>query len=84
MLEKIKTVADATAKGRILVTLEGGYELKAISRSIVNCMQVLAGDKFTERDENAPKTDPEILNYTRENVIQAIKERFAGIWKFQK
>ncbi len=84
MLEKIKKVADKTAKGRILITLEGGYELKAISRSIVNCLEVLAGDKCTERDENAPNTDPEILNYTRENVIQAVKERFAGIWKFNK
>ncbi len=84
MLEKIKKVADKTAKGRILVTLEGGYELKAISRSIVNGLQVLAGDKCTERDENAPNTEADILNYTRENVINAIKERFAGIWKFNK
>ena len=84
MLEKIKRVAETTARGRILITLEGGYELKAISRSILNCLQVLAGEKFTEREENAPNTDQDILNYTRENVIKVIKERYSGIWSFKK
>ncbi|OLS14476.1 MAG: histone deacetylase superfamily protein [Promethearchaeota archaeon CR_4] len=84
MLQKLKVVADKIAQGRILVTLEGGYELKAISSSIVNCLQALGGDPCTEKNDNAPKTDPDILGYTRENVIKAIKDRFSEFWKFQK
>ncbi|HMF33159.1 MAG TPA: histone deacetylase [Candidatus Lokiarchaeia archaeon] len=82
MLGKIKDVADKICQGRLLVTLEGGYELKAISRSIVNCLEVLAGDDCTEIDENNPKTDPEIMEYTEQNIIKGLKAKLANYWHF--
>jgi acetoin utilization deacetylase AcuC-like enzyme len=39
----VKEVADRHCPGRIVLTLEGGYDLEALSRSVRACVQVLAG-----------------------------------------
>lgn len=82
MLGKIQQATAKTAKGRLLITLEGGYQLEAISRAITNCMEVLAGDECTEIDENAPKTDPKIQEYTQNVVIKGIKDTLGNYWHF--
>jgi uncharacterized membrane protein len=43
------------AKGRVVMALEGGYNLKSIANSVCACAKVLLGDKFTF---NAPKMQP--------------------------
>ena len=35
------------AKGRIVMALEGGYNLRSIANSVFACAKVLLGDKFT-------------------------------------
>ncbi len=41
--EQVKAVADRHAKGRIVSMLEGGYDLSALGRSVVQHLRVLAG-----------------------------------------
>jgi len=40
--KQIKVLADATAQGRIVSMLEGGYALSALGRSVVAHLRVLA------------------------------------------
>ncbi|MFL5250984.1 MAG: histone deacetylase [Myxococcales bacterium] len=39
----VKEVADKHCKDRIVLTLEGGYDLEALARSVRACVEVLAG-----------------------------------------
>jgi acetoin utilization deacetylase AcuC-like enzyme len=39
----VKAVADAHCQGRMVLTLEGGYDLDALARSTRACIEVLAG-----------------------------------------
>jgi acetoin utilization deacetylase AcuC-like enzyme len=41
--EQVKAIADRHAQGRIVSTLEGGYSLPALGRSVVQHVKVLAG-----------------------------------------
>uniref|UniRef100_A0A8I6WQ53 histone deacetylase n=1 Tax=Hordeum vulgare subsp. vulgare TaxID=112509 RepID=A0A8I6WQ53_HORVV len=43
------------AKGRIVMALEGGYNLKSIANSVCVCAKVLLGDNFTY---NSPRMQP--------------------------
>ena len=43
-LKKIKTIAEEFAQGRILITLEGGYEIDKQARAVYNCLKVLNND----------------------------------------
>ncbi len=43
MTQRIKAVADRHSRGRIVSCLEGGYNLSALSRSVVAHLRVLAG-----------------------------------------
>ena len=39
----VKSVADRHCQGRLLLCLEGGYDLAALGESVRNCVEVLAG-----------------------------------------
>jgi len=39
----VKSIADRHCKDRIVLTLEGGYDLPALARSVRGCVEVLAG-----------------------------------------
>ena len=39
----VKEVADRHCPGRLVLTLEGGYDLGALARSVRNCVEVMAG-----------------------------------------
>jgi acetoin utilization deacetylase AcuC-like enzyme len=40
----VKAVADKHCQGRMVLTLEGGYDVDALARSVRGCVQVLAGE----------------------------------------
>ena len=54
------------AQGRIVMALEGGYNLRSIANSVCACAKVLLGDKFTF---NAPEMQPFESTW---RVIQAV------------
>jgi acetoin utilization deacetylase AcuC-like enzyme len=39
----VKAVADRHCPGKLVLTLEGGYDLRALAKSVRNCVEVLAG-----------------------------------------
>jgi acetoin utilization deacetylase AcuC-like enzyme len=54
-LEKIKNLAHEFAQDRILITLEGGYELDKQAIAVYNCLQILR-DNANDLIEEAPRT----------------------------
>ncbi|MBC7252933.1 MAG: histone deacetylase [Actinobacteria bacterium] len=51
MAERLKKLAAEVCGGRMLVCLEGGYNLTAVARSITNTIAVLAGEDLRVEDE---------------------------------
>ncbi len=51
MTERLSTLAG----GRLVLALEGGYNLDAISRSAEACLRVLLGEKSTGRETGSPR-----------------------------
>jgi acetoin utilization deacetylase AcuC-like enzyme len=54
MTELLKGLAEETAGGRLVASLEGGYNLGAVSASIFNTIAVMAGSDLRAREETAP------------------------------
>jgi len=79
-LSKIKTIADQFAKGRIQITLEGGYEVDKQANAVYNCLQILNNNEKNLITENSRKSDHDILNYINNNLIPKLKENLNPFW----
>jgi acetoin utilization deacetylase AcuC-like enzyme len=78
-LKKIKEIAEKYAKDRILITLEGGYEIDKQAKAVYNCLQVLnSSDKLIE--EKPRTSDNDVLNYVNNKVIPNLKESLKPHW----
>jgi acetoin utilization deacetylase AcuC-like enzyme len=78
-LKKIKEIAEKYAKDRILITLEGGYEIDKQAKAVYNCLQVLnSSDKLIE--EKPRTSDNNVLNYVNNKVIPKLKESLKPHW----
>uniref|UniRef100_A0A453B5N5 Histone deacetylase domain-containing protein n=1 Tax=Aegilops tauschii subsp. strangulata TaxID=200361 RepID=A0A453B5N5_AEGTS len=62
------------AKGRIVMALEGGYNLKSIANSLCACTKVLLGDNFTY---NSPRMQPFESTW---RVIQMVRDELKAYW----
>ena len=78
-LKLIKSVANKYANDRILITLEGGYEIDKQAIAIYNCLKVLNNEEelITEKERFS---DTELLNYMNEKVITPLKENLSPYW----
>jgi acetoin utilization deacetylase AcuC-like enzyme len=79
-LKKIKEVANKYADGRILITLEGGYEVDKQAKAVYNCLQVLNNNYQNIIKEEERKSSPEILRYLNQNLFPALKENLSPYW----
>jgi len=80
-LKKIKTIAKEFANDRILITLEGGYEVDKQAKAVYNCLQVL-NDNYDQLIEEKPKkSDKELLDYMNNKLIPKLKEILSPYWK---
>ena len=78
-LKKIKEIAEKYAKDRILITLEGGYEIDKQAKAVYNCLQVL--NSSNKLIEEKPRTsDKDVLNYINNRVIPNLKESLKPHW----
>ena len=78
-LKKIKEIAKKYAKDRILITLEGGYEIDKQAKAVYNCLQVL--NNKNQLIEEKPRTsDNDVLNYVNNKVIPNLKEYLKPHW----
>jgi acetoin utilization deacetylase AcuC-like enzyme len=71
MCTLVKQFADATAGGRLLLVLEGGYSLTGLPRSVHACLEVLAG-----RSEHFP-TGP---SRDASHAIKASRDALRPYW----
>jgi acetoin utilization deacetylase AcuC-like enzyme len=79
-LKKIKTIADIYSNGRILITLEGGYELDKQAIAVYNCIQILNNKEENLIEENSRVSDKEVLNYINKNLIPKLEENLKPYW----
>lgn len=51
----VKDAADAVCNGRIVLVLEGGYDVRALSDSVLACAQELVGETHSSTQGNGPR-----------------------------
>ncbi len=79
-VEGFKQIADKCCDGKMVLLLEGGYRVKVLAQSIVNILNVLAGQKmpFVESEH---ESGDNILEY-HEHLAKKLKEHLKPYWKF--
>jgi len=79
-LKKIKEIAKKYCNDRILITLEGGYEVDKQAIAVYNCLQVLndCNDLIEEKER---KSEIDLLNYINNKLIPALKDNLNTYWK---
>jgi acetoin utilization deacetylase AcuC-like enzyme len=81
-LKRIKEIANKYASDRILITLEGGYEVDKQARAVFNCLKVL-NDEYDDLVEEKERTsEKELLDYVNNNLVPALKENLKSYWNF--
>ncbi len=78
-LKKIKEIANEYAQGRILITLEGGYQFDKQATAVYNCLKVLNDDNDLIEEEER-KSDKDLLNYINKKLIPVIKDNLKPYW----
>ena len=78
-LKKLKTIADEFANGRIIITLEGGYEIDKQAKAVYNCLQVLNNSNQLI-EEKSRESDSTVINYVNNKVIPHLKESLKPYW----
>ena len=79
-LKKLKTLADEYAKGRILITLEGGYEIDKQAKAVYNCLQVLNESEEKMVVEEPRTSNNDVINYIENNLIPKLKQNLTPYW----
>ncbi len=79
-LKKIKKFADKNCNGRILITLEGGYEVEKQAKAVFNCLQVLNEHDEKLIEEKSRISDNNILTHINQKVIEPLKRNLAPYW----
>ena len=78
-LKKIKEIAKKYSNDRILITLEGGYEVDKQAKAVYNCLQVLNdSDDLIEEKERTSGSD--LLNYVNNKLIPVLKDNLSPYW----
>ena len=78
-LKKIKTIAKKYSKNRILITLEGGYEIDKQAIAVYNCLKVL-NDEEDLIEEKERKSDDNSLNYINKKLIPTLRDNLSPYW----
>ena len=79
-LKRIKTIAENFANNRILITLEGGYEIDKQAKAVFNCLKVL-NDEYDDLIEEKPKySEKELINYVDDVLIPKLKNNLSSYW----
>ena len=71
MASLVKSLADHASGGKLVLMLEGGYDLRGLAHSVHACAEVLAG----RREEFTGGAAPEAVR-----AIQQTKSALAGLW----
>jgi acetoin utilization deacetylase AcuC-like enzyme len=78
MASLLKELADRTAGGRLLASLEGGYNLTAVAMSIFNTIAIMAESELRIKEESVPKSDRAAGK--TQKVIESTKKALSPYW----
>lgn len=78
MVKGFKEIADACCGGRLVLTLEGGYKVKVLGKSIVNILQVMTGDEMAHHDKHIEASE-NVKRY-HEKLLAAMKQTLKPFW----
>ncbi len=73
-------LAEEFAGGRLLASLEGGYNLNAVALSICNTIATMAGSDIRVREDSLPAIEP--VSVKASNVIQDTRRALEPYWDF--
>ncbi|MHA2036130.1 MAG: histone deacetylase family protein [Promethearchaeota archaeon] len=79
-LKEIKKIARNYADERILITLEGGYELDKQAKAVYNCLRVLNDEEDKIIQEKPQSSKKEVLDYVNKKLIPALKDELSPYW----
>jgi acetoin utilization deacetylase AcuC-like enzyme len=70
LMSQVKEMAAKLCQGRLLATLEGGYDLTALAWSVRRCLEVLAGEPLTPDPLGAP---PSRVRPQIEDLVEVLR-----------
>ncbi|MBY8983067.1 MAG: histone deacetylase [Candidatus Lokiarchaeota archaeon] len=79
-LKKIMKIANKYANDKILITLEGGYEIDKQAIAVYNCLRVLNNEKNNIIEEKFRKSDEDLLNYVNSKLVPSLKKKLSSYW----
>jgi acetoin utilization deacetylase AcuC-like enzyme len=82
MMTEIVKLANASAQGRIQCTLEGGYNLEAISNSIANTLSIMAGESSPCEEDDIYVDNVKTLNFLDTHLFPTLREKLTPYWEF--
>ncbi len=80
-LKKIREKAKEYANDRILITLEGGYQVDKQAKAVYNCLRVLNNEDEKLIEEKPRISEDDLLNYINTKLVPALKEKLTPYWK---
>jgi acetoin utilization deacetylase AcuC-like enzyme len=80
-LKKIREKAKQHSKDRILITLEGGYQVDKQAIAVYDCLRVLNNEDDKLIEEKSRKSEDDLLNYINTKLIPALKDKLTPYWK---
>ncbi|MFX1258154.1 MAG: histone deacetylase, partial [Promethearchaeota archaeon] len=78
-LRRIKSIANKYSNDRIVITLEGGYQVDKQAKAVYNCLKVL-NDENDIIEEKVRKSSNDLLNYINNKLIPALKDKLSSYW----
>ncbi|MHA2007715.1 MAG: histone deacetylase family protein [Promethearchaeota archaeon] len=79
-LSKIKEIAKEFSKERILITLEGGYNIDKQARAVYNCLRVLNNEEENLLLEEERLSESLLLDYLNKKLLPALKKNLKTYW----
>lgn len=80
MIQELAKISAKYSHNRIQCTLEGGYNLVAISNSIANTISTLADDKVLFEEENLFEESQKGVEFTMNQLIPELHEQLRPYW----
>lgn len=81
MMKKLSSIADQYARSRILCTLEGGYQLTALSNSIANTIGALGDAVAPFTEDSVVEEATNISEYNSNTMLSQLSHVLSPYWK---
>jgi acetoin utilization deacetylase AcuC-like enzyme len=77
LTRSIMDMAQACCGGRLVLTLEGGYNVEGLAGSVKEVLKEMGGMSLTKTEELVPRADQDFMDV----IIRSVKEFHGGCWK---